>query len=70
MYLLDHDPRWYRIAARAADEAMARAADARGLYLKAWDGTPVSTVRPGRLQTQAATTSLLAWVALAGEHRR
>jgi hypothetical protein len=50
LYLLDHDPRWRRIATRAA---------------WGWHGRPhVANARPGRLQTHAATTSLLAWAAL------
>jgi hypothetical protein len=67
IYRLDHDPRWYHLAAAAANQAMAHAADARGRYLKMWDGRPISAIGTpaGKLQTHAATTSVLAWLAAA-----
>jgi hypothetical protein len=65
LYRLDHNPRWYQIAADAADRAMANAQTPDGLYMLTWDGEPMSTVgtKPGMLQTHAATTSVLAWMA-------
>jgi uncharacterized protein YyaL (SSP411 family) len=67
IYRMDHNPRWYAIVARAADEALAHAANARGLYLKLWDGRPITTIGApaDKLQTHAATTSVFAWLAAA-----
>jgi hypothetical protein len=72
LYRLDHNPRWYRIATTAANEAIAHAADAHGRYLKMWDGRPIRVIGtpPGKLQIHAATTSVLAWVAAAHPRRR
>src|SRR3954451_316813 len=52
IYRLDGNPRWYRIAAGAADRAIAHAAGPRGLYLRMWDGRPISAIgtAPGKLQ--------------------
>lgn len=65
LYRFDHNPRWYRIAAAAGDRAMANARAANGLYLLTWDGRPMQTIGTpaGMLQTHAATTSVLAWLA-------
>ena len=67
IYRLDHNPRWYHLAAAAANQAMAHAADAQGRYLKMWDGRPMTAIGTpaGKLQTHAATTSVLAWLAAA-----
>jgi hypothetical protein len=68
LYRFDRNPRWYRIAAQAADAAMVKARDSSGLFLLTWDGRPMSTVGTpaGMLQTHAATTSVLAWLAADG----
>jgi hypothetical protein len=66
LYGLNHDPALYRLAAHSADEAQARARDASGLYLRSWRGEtlPVSYAQPGMLQTQSATSSVFAWLAV------
>jgi Glycosyl hydrolase family 76 len=60
------DPTLYLLAAGNAREAQARAANGEGLYLLSWDGEtlPAIDAEPGMLQTQAATTSLFAWLAV------
>jgi DUF1680 family protein len=65
LYRFDRDPRWYRLAAAATDTAMAEARAANGLYLLTWDGKPTSSIGtpPGKLQTHAATASVIAWMA-------
>ena len=65
LYRFDHNPRWYRIATAAADRALANARGADGLFLLTWDGRPMRTIGTpaGMLQTHAATTSVLAWLA-------
>jgi hypothetical protein len=65
IYKLDHNPRWYRIAAAAASRALRNARAPGGLYLRTWDGKEMSSVggRAGMLQAHAATTSVLAWMA-------
>jgi rhamnogalacturonyl hydrolase YesR len=65
LYGLDHNPRWYRIAKAATDRAMVNARTAGGYYMHAWDGRPMSTVHTprGKLQTHAATASVIAWMA-------
>jgi Glycosyl hydrolase family 76 len=67
VYSLDHHPRWYAIAARAADAARAHAANAAGLEMRTWDGRPIGAIGTpaGKLQTHAATTSVFAWMAAA-----
>jgi hypothetical protein len=66
LYGLDHDPALYRLAAQNAGEAHAQALDGRGLYLRSWHGEtlPAQYATPGMLQTQAATTSVFAWLAV------
>jgi hypothetical protein len=51
-----------------AGDAQTYARDARGLYLKAWDGTPIGEhqAQPNMLQSDAATLELFAWLAGAG----
>jgi len=65
LYGLDHDPTLYLLAADNARDAQTRAAGARGLYLLSWNGEtlPPQYAMAGMLQTQAATTSLFAWLA-------
>jgi hypothetical protein len=66
LYALDHDPVLYQLAADNARNASTRALGAEGLYLRSWNGEvlPVQYAVPGMLQTQAATTSLFAWLAV------
>ncbi len=66
LYSLDHDPALYALAADNAREAQAHALDSEGLYLLSWSGEtlPTADALPGMLQTQAATTSLFAWLAV------
>ena len=66
LYSLDHDPELYRLAAANAGDALARSADSQGLYLLSWGGQelPAEYALPGMLQTQAATTSVFAWLAV------
>jgi hypothetical protein len=55
-----------RFAADNARDAQTRALNGEGLYLLSWSGgtLPVQDALPGMLQTQAATTSLFAWLAV------
>jgi len=71
IYKMDHNPRWYRIAADAAAQARAHAHDSSGLEMRMWDGRPISVLGTpaGKLQTHAATTSLFAWMADAAPPR-
>jgi len=66
LYALDGDPRLYEMAAENAHYAQLRAVNAEGLYLFSWGGEtlPARLAEPGMLQTQAATTSLFAWLAV------
>jgi hypothetical protein len=66
LYALDGDPTLYRLAADNARDAQARALNGEGLYLRSWNGEtlPRQYARPGMLQTHAATTSLMAWLAV------
>jgi hypothetical protein len=63
---LENDPALYAMAADNARAAQARALDGEGLYLLSWGGEtlPAQDAQPGMLQTQAATTSLFAWLAV------
>jgi len=67
LYRLDGNRRWYDVAAAATDRALANARGAHGLYLRTWDGRPIQTIGtpPNKLQTHAATTSVIAWMAAA-----
>jgi uncharacterized protein YyaL (SSP411 family) len=67
LYRFDGNRRWYDVAARATDRALASAASPNGLYLRTWEGRPITTIGtdPGKLQTHAATTSAAAWMAAA-----
>jgi len=66
LYSLDHDPAIYRMAALNARDARQRARNGQGLYLLSWSGRmlPRAIAVPGMLRTQAATTSLFAWLAV------
>jgi uncharacterized protein YyaL (SSP411 family) len=66
LYSLDHDPGLYNIAVDNAYNAGTRALNGEGLYLLSWNGEtlPPQDAEPGMLQTQAATASLFAWLAV------
>ncbi|HYB24546.1 MAG TPA: glycoside hydrolase family 76 protein [Solirubrobacteraceae bacterium] len=66
LYALDGDPTLYQLAVDNARDAQTRAANGEGLYLRSWNGEtlPAIDAQPGMLQTQAATTSLFAWLAV------
>ena len=66
LYSLDHDPTLYALAADNARDAQTRALNGAGLYLFSWNGEilPAQDAEPGEIQTQAATTSLFAWLAV------
>lgn len=66
LYALDGDPTLYELAADNARDAQTRALNGEGLYLLSWNGEtlPTQYALPGELQTQAATTSLFAWLAV------
>ncbi len=62
------DRRWQGLAEEMAGDAEAHAGVPGGLYLRAWDGTPITEhqAQPNMLQTDAATLELFAWLAVAG----
>jgi hypothetical protein len=66
LYSLENDPTLYALAADNARAARTRAVNGEGLYLLSWNGEtlPPQYALPGMLQTQAATTSLFAWLAV------
>jgi hypothetical protein len=66
LYSLDHDPVLYALATDNARDAQTRALNSEGLYLLSWNDEtlPAQDALPGMLQTQAATTSLFAWLAV------
>jgi hypothetical protein len=66
LYELEGDRTLYQLAVANARAAQARAANGEGLYLLSWNGgtLPAIDAEPGMLQTQAATTSLFAWLAV------
>ena len=66
LYALDGDRTLYELAADNARDAQTRALNGEGLYLLSWNGEvlPAKYALPGMLQTQAATTSLFAWLAV------
>jgi hypothetical protein len=66
LYALDGDRTLYTMAADNARDAQARAANPQGLYLLSWNGEtlPAANAQPGMIQTQAATSSLFAWLAV------
>jgi hypothetical protein len=65
-YADTEDPRLYALAAQYADEALQKSVGEDGLYLNAWDGGSMllHDSGPDMLQTHAATTSLLAALAM------
>ena len=66
LYGADRDPRLYELAADNARVAAGEARDAGGLYLRSWTGDALSpgVAAPDMLQSDAATTSLFAWLAV------
>jgi Glycosyl hydrolase family 76 len=66
LYSLDGDSTLYALAADNARDAQTRAGNGEGLDLLSWSGEtlPARYAEPGSLQTQAATTSLFAWLAV------
>ena len=65
------DGRWSQLAGQMAASAQTSAVGQRGLYLRAWDGTPITRheARPNMLQTDAATLELFGWLAAASAGR-
>jgi hypothetical protein len=66
------DSRWPALATQMATDAQANSLISQsGLYLRAWDGTPITEheARPNMLQTDAATLELFAWLAVASAGR-
>jgi hypothetical protein len=66
LYASDGDSTLYEMAAENAHDAQTHALNGEGLYLLSWNGEalPLEDAQPGMLQTQAATTSLFAWLAV------
>jgi Glycosyl hydrolase family 76 len=66
LYGLEGNRSLYGMAADNARDAQTRALNGEGLYLLSWNGEtlPIQDALPGMLQTQAATTSLFAWLAV------
>jgi len=66
LYALDGDRTLYEMAADNARDAQTRARGGDGLYLLSWNGgaLPPAYAQPGMLQTQAATSSVFAWLAV------
>lgn len=62
LYAVDHKARWYRVADRWAQKALANARDSRGLFTRRWDGR---TADVRRLLTPGGTLLLFAAVAAA-----
>jgi Glycosyl hydrolase family 76 len=62
------EERWRELAEQMATDAQEHARNAQGLYLRAWDGTPITQhqAAPNMLQTDAATLELFAWLAVPG----
>jgi Glycosyl hydrolase family 76 len=65
LYARDHDRRWYDLAVANAERARQNSRSGGDLYLRAWDGGPITRhdAKPHMLQTQAATIELFAWLA-------
>lgn len=60
LYRTNHDARWYQLADARAQQALANARDADGLFTKNWDGSFASN---DRLLTDAGTLMLFAALA-------
>lgn len=67
LYSLDGNSALYTLATENAGAAQSGAINGEGLYLLSWSGAPLAAqyAPPEMLQTQAATTSLFAWLAVA-----
>ncbi len=65
------ETRWQGLAEEMARDAQEHARNAQGLYLRAWDGTPITEHQalPEMLQTDAATLELFAWLGVAHSSR-
>jgi hypothetical protein len=61
------ETRWRALAEEMATDAQEHARNAQGLYLRAWDGTPITEHQalPNMLQSDAATLELFAWLGAA-----
>jgi hypothetical protein len=66
LYAINKNATLYELAANNARAAQAHAVNGEGLYLLSWAGEPlpVQDAEPQMLQTQAATTSVFAWLAV------
>ena len=66
VYALHGDDTLYALAADNARNIETRARNGEGLYLLSWNGQtlPAKDAQPGMLQTQAASTSVFAWLAV------
>ena len=66
LYSLEGDSSLYGLAADNARDAQQRARNGQGLYLLSWNGEQLAQnlALPGMIQTQGATTSLFAWLAV------
>ena len=64
-YRLSGDARWYTLAQRNAQRALANSRDSRGLFVRDWNGRYIADT----LQHHAATLELLAWTAAAAQPR-
>jgi Glycosyl hydrolase family 76 len=66
LYGLEGNRTLYELAADNGRDAQTRSLNGEGLYLLSWNGEvlPTEDALPGMLQTQAATTSLFAWLAV------
>jgi hypothetical protein len=68
LYSLNGNPALYALAVENGQRAaQSSTTSGEGLYLLSWSGTPLPAqyAEPQMLQTQAATTSLFAWLAVA-----
>jgi hypothetical protein len=65
------ETRWRGLAEEMAQDAQEHARNAQRLYLRAWDGTPITEHQalPNMLQTDAATLELFAWLGVAEASR-
>lgn len=65
------ETRWQGLAEEMAQDAQEHARNVQGLYLRAWDGTPITEHQalPNMLQTDTATLELFAWLGVAESSR-